>query len=112
MHPIKFFHPISTWLMRIGMVLFAWVNYFFMLQALNLKSIIFYIAFVSILFSVLLFVGGFFRKHTLTVVSSIFLILAAVYQIFTFLPIGLTNNFAICLLTGAIAFYFLANGNK
>ncbi|MCK5838781.1 MAG: hypothetical protein KAG99_02985 [Bacteroidales bacterium] len=112
MNPIKFFHPISTWLMRIGIVLFALVNYFYVLQALNMRSIVFYIAFVSILFSVLLFVGGFFRKPTLTIVSSIFLILVAGYQIFTFLPIGLTNNFAICLLTGAIAFYFLANGNK
>ena len=112
MNPIKFFHPISTWLMRIGIVLFALVNYFYVLQALNMRSIVFYIAFVSILFSVLLFVGGFFRKPTLTVVSSIFLILVAGYQIFTFLPIGLTNNFAICLLTGAIAMYFLANGNK
>jgi len=112
MNPIKFFHPISTWLMRIGIVLFALVNYFFVVQELNMRSIIFYIAFVSILFSVLLFVGGFFRKPTLTVVSSIFLILVAGYQIFTFLPIGLTNHFTICLLTGAIAMYFLANGNK
>jgi len=70
MKPIKSLSPVAEWLMRSGIVLFAVLYYLEILEVKNFKSVMFYISLGFILFSFLLFVGGFLRKTSLTMISS------------------------------------------
>jgi hypothetical protein len=112
MKPIKSLSPVAEWLMRSGIVLFAVLYYLEILEVKNFKSVMFYISLGFILFSFLLFVGGFLRKTSLTMISSIVLILLTGYQTVIFVKSGIDYNFAVFVIIGSVLFHFLANGNK
>lgn len=104
--------PFSIWLFRIGIVMYALTTYKDVFLLFNFKSIMFYVASINIIGSLLLFIGGFFRKSNLTVLSALFLIICTGYQAFFILHISLSNNYTYLIVLGGIFFYFLAVGNK
>jgi hypothetical protein len=112
MKPIKSLTPVAEWLMRSGIVLFAVLYYFEILEIKNFKSVMFYISLGYILFAILLFIGGFLRKTPLTLISSLALILFTGYQTFIFVKSGIDYNFAVFVIIGSSLFHFLAKGNN
>ncbi|HKL07616.1 MAG TPA: hypothetical protein VJ896_02505 [Bacteroidales bacterium] len=112
MKPVKGLFPLATWLMRFAVVFFVLITYWEPMAAFNLQSTMFYISAVYVIFSVLLFVGGFLPKNSLTVISSLFLILVTGYHAFINLGSKLDHNFAVYVVLGSIFVYFFTAGNK
>lgn len=73
MKPAKGLYPFASWMLRISMILVAYVLFFETLSHPDFKSVQFFIALGFVLFSVLLFIGGFMTKPDMTVISAIFL---------------------------------------
>jgi len=112
MKPVKVLFPLATWLMRFAVVFFVLITYWEPMTAFNLKSVMFYISSVYVIFSILLFVGGFLAKNSLTVISSLLLILVTGYHAFINLGAKLDHNFAVYVVLGSIFVYFFTAGNK
>lgn len=111
MNPWKGLTGLSAWVMRIAMLMLLLPMFYPTLIAFNIQSLHFYIGAAMVVCSVLLLIGGFLSKHTITVVSSlILLILSGVQAYWAFS--GLNQLFAMWVLTGSVALYFLSNGNK
>lgn len=112
MKPLKGIVPISMWLMRIALLLFVYVSFFDTVKALSFKTLNFYIAAAYVVFSLLLFVGGFIKSGTLTVLSALFLFLVSVYKIVDIADAGISVSFAVYGLIATIALFFMSAGNK
>ncbi len=112
MKPIKALIPVAEWLMRSGLLLFAVLYYLEIIEVKNFKSVMFYVSLGFVLFSFLLFIGGFLRKTSLTVISALVLILLTGYQAVIFVKAGVDYNFAVFVIIGALLFGFLAKGNN
>ena len=80
MKPARFLIPLSTFLMRLGVLFFIYVNYFGTVLKLNLKQVDFYLGAIVSIFGVLLFIGTFIHKQTLTVLSALILFLFSIYM--------------------------------
>lgn len=80
MKPAKGLYPFAAWLIRLTMLLFAWVVYKPVVETLDFSEPTFYIAAIFSLFSILLFVGGFLTKPAMTVISAFFLFGISVYE--------------------------------
>lgn len=112
MRPAKRLFPLATWLMRFAVVLFLFTNYWNVFTLFNFQSVMFYVSALFLIFSALLFVGGFLYKSGLTVFSSFILILVTGYISFINLKSALDQNFAVFVVLGSIFVYFLTTGNK
>jgi len=65
------------------------------------------------LFALLLFLGGFSKKHTLSMLSGLGIMLLAGWQAYNSTIFSIFNTtFAAYMLTGVIGFHFFINGNK
>jgi hypothetical protein len=112
MRPSKRLFPLANWLMRFAVVLFVLLTYWKSFSAFNFQSVMFYFSAIYVVFSTLLFVGGFLRKDSLTVLSSLLLILVTGYHAFLNLESKLDHNFAVYVVLGSIFVYFFTTGNK
>jgi hypothetical protein len=112
MRPFKGLFPLATWLMRFSVVFFVLTRYWHTFAQFNFQSILFYVSAIFIVFTVLLFIGGFLHKSNLTVFSSFILILVTGYHAFLNLESRLDHNFAVFVVLGSIYVYFLTTGNK
>ncbi|MFO8234884.1 MAG: hypothetical protein R6U04_05745 [Bacteroidales bacterium] len=112
MKAVKQLQPLSIWLMRLAAALFILLAYFDTFAALKLSSITFYISTVFMIFGILLFIGGFLKNSTLTVISSAVLILATGYHAFLNLQSAFDYNFGVYVILGSLFVYFLAHGNS
>jgi hypothetical protein len=111
MKPVRSFFPLASWLMRLAIVLYAFLRYLDVVVDFDLGTVIFYIALLQVVFATLLFVGGFVRKHSLTVVSALILLIVTVYQSIVVAGGGLTEELAVLILYATVALYFLTKGN-
>ena len=112
MKPIKFLSPIAEWLMRSGILLFVILYYVGIVKAMNFSSVMFWISLGYLVFSVLLFTGGFLRKTPLTVISALVLAILTGYQAFIFMKSGIDYNFTVFVILGSVLVHFLARGNN
>jgi len=112
MEPLKFAYPISNWLLRIAVLILVYMIFFVTLRSGHYTSVDFWTACGFGLFAILLFVGGFMKKHNLTIISAIILALGCGYEIFIHFVFGKGNFVAIFAVFGAIALYFAASGNR
>ena len=112
MKPIKFLSPIAKWVMRSGIILFALFYYVDVVRVIDLKSAMFYVSFAFVLFSATLFVGGFLRSASLTVVSALALAAIVGYQTVIFAKSGVDYNFAVFVIIGSVLLNFIAKGNN
>lgn len=112
MKPLKGILPLSTWLMRIAIMLFVYLAFFDTIKSLQFKSVDFFIALAFGVFSLLLFVGGFVKSQTLTVVSALILLIVSVFEIVDVSKAGLNATLSIFALVASISLYFLAAGNS
>lgn len=110
MKAFKAASSISVWLVRLAFALLLFLSYYKVFLDFNVNFQSFWFAAVFVVFSVLLFFGGFLNSSSLTVFSGLVIFLAAVIRIiFVYNGIhGITQ----LLLIAALGFYFLSNGNK
>lgn len=109
MKPIKALYPVSIWLMRIGLLLFAYTAYFKTFSKFNLDEFQFYIATLYLLAAVVIFIAGFVYRATLTVLSGLVITLVSVYNIIDMLDGGLSSGLIVQIIIAAIAIFFLSN---
>jgi len=112
MKPVKQLRLFAIWLMRIAALLYVILAYLEIFATFNFGSITFYLSGIFLLFTLLLFIGGFLKSSNLTVISSLVLILATGYHAFLNLQAGFDYNFGVFVILGSIFVYFLANGNS
>ncbi len=102
---------ITKWILRIAILMIVFTQYYDTFMGFKLNTFQFYIAAVYIVFGVLIFIGGFFTKHNLTVISALILFIASIYMSIESFD-GITNEFAFNVLVGAVTLFFVTNGNK
>jgi hypothetical protein len=74
---------------------------------MNFQSVMFFVSAAFLLFSILLFAGGFFRNPGLSQWPALGLILLTGYQAFVFGRAGIDYNFAVFVLLGSVLLAFL-----
>lgn len=109
MKPIKSLQPLSVWLMRIGLLLFAYDQYFNTFTKFKLDNINFYVAALFLIFSAIIFITGFICRTTLTVISGLVISLISIYNIIDVIDSGLDSFLVINIIIASIAIYFLSN---
>ncbi len=112
MEQVKAFIPISAWALRIAILVLDYIIFFSALLTPDFKKINYLVAVGFTLFGILLFIGGFMKRGTLTIISSIFLIIGCGYEIVMHYGFGQGNFVAVFFVFGAISLFFFANGNK
>ncbi|PLX22541.1 MAG: hypothetical protein C0597_02365 [Marinilabiliales bacterium] len=109
MQPIKALLPVSIWLMRIGLVLYAYEEYFKTFSKFHLDKVEFYIAALFLIFSAIIFVTGIKKRSALTVISGFVITLISIYNVINTIDGGLDTGLILNFLIASIAVYFLAN---
>lgn len=112
MKPVKGLLQLATWLMRLAIAFFVFVAFFHTVKTFDFKSIQFYVATAFIVFSSLLFIGGFLSKPGITVFSGLMLFFASVYEIIFLFSVGINAELAIYAVIATSSFYFVTAGNK
>lgn len=113
MKPIKSFEPISKWLLRFAMLAYILCLYFNQIHSFDFKNIYYLINIFYIIFCALLFIGGFQKNATLTIVSGLFIFLISTYKAYT----SYTGNFMdtslyIFVLLAGVGLFFSSKGNS
>lgn len=111
MKPIKALLPVSVWLMRIGLILYAYIEYFKTFTKFHLDDLHFYIAVLFLISAVLIFVTGFIYRATYTVLSGLVITLISVYNIIDNFGGGLDSTLIINIIIASLATYFIANAS-
>ena len=111
MKPFKNASKFSNWLVRITLVAYLLIYYHSTLMLIDFLDATFLFALVYVMAAVLLLLGGFRKKHELTLYSSIILLFAIGFNVYLDIADGI---FGVVrhLLPFSISFYFLAHGNK
>ena len=112
MKPIKVLLPVFRWVMRISLILYAYVMYFDVIRSFQFGDLGYFVALIFSLFTVLLLVGGLLRESSITVISALILILLELYQLTYDVNPEVSQSFAIFLMIMSITGYFLATGNE
>ncbi|MEX0986816.1 MAG: hypothetical protein WD052_05005 [Bacteroidales bacterium] len=110
MRPQKSFVSLAKWLLRIALAIIVFSLYFDRISDLDFSSLIWYISVFMVLFTILLIVGVFVKKESLTVISGLVVAVLSVIMIF----MGNVDLDAIVTHCAplAIGFYFMARGNR
>ena len=110
MKPLKSLVPIAKWLLRIAFAVIAYIGYFDNALAItNNAGLDNIIAFIVVVLAVLLLVGGFLNKASLTVISGLLIVFLFVFLMFYD---GISIDSILEKITpAAIGFYFMARGN-
>jgi hypothetical protein len=113
MRPFKSLTPLASWMLRLGVLLLVGAHLWPSLRGAQFTSLTTIVAAAFALFALLLFIGGFTKKHTLTMISGLALMLLAGWHAYSSGVFSILNQtFAAYILTGVIGFHFFINGNK
>lgn len=112
MKPARILLPLSTFLMRLGAAFYIYLTHFDPIRNPNFQQFHFYLSSLFIIFGLLLVLGAFARKQTLTVLSALVLFLLSLYEVVTFSGSPETLSFVSLVLFGTIGLFFVTNGNK
>jgi hypothetical protein len=112
MEPVRSLYALSTWLLRVALLVLVYIIFFTTLRSPDVNHVPFWIAAAYALFSMLLFVGGFMKKSTLTVISAVILGLGCGYKIVMYYFFDQGGFIAIYFVLAALSLFFFANGNK
>lgn len=110
MKPITAALPIANWIFRGSVLLYLILFYYEKIIVVHFNSFTDVLYFVYVLSGVLLFVGGFLSKPTLSIISGVFLFLCTLYFMFTHLPGEFTKPhilaFLVYLWPAGVGLYF------
>jgi len=109
MDPVKNLLPIARWMLRVAALVIIFSTYFGIVETLAFDTLSYFLALAFIVFSVLLFVGGFMKNSDMTVISGLLIFILSLVVMFMggFTLQKVLSNFP----TTALGFYFLARGN-
>ena len=111
MKPFKTGKGVANWLLRITLATAIYTLYVNILSTFAFTSLSFLIALGITIFGVLIIIGGFTAKPTLTVIAGLAITLITIYKII----ISFNGNFDHYLISQliplSIGFYFFTNGN-
>lgn len=111
MKPVKALYPLAVWVMRIGLLLFAYDKYFKNFSKFHLNEIQFYISSVFLVAALIIAINGFIYKTTITILSAIAIAGISIYYIIEKLDTGLDSNMIINIIITSLALFFLSNPN-
>lgn len=80
MNPAKNLLPVFYWLLRLIIMFTVYVHFWNIVKVFDTSSVSFFVAAAFVLLAIMLIVGGFARKHTLTILSGLLLAALSVYQ--------------------------------
>ncbi|MGD2033675.1 MAG: hypothetical protein PVF73_01365 [Bacteroidales bacterium] len=109
MEPIRSLVPLAKWLLRIAVALIVYTQFLSTALSFSFDNAYYFLALAMVIFAILLVVGGFLKKHSMTVISGLVLLVLSVILMFTggISLASIIGNFT----TAAIGFYFMARGN-
>ena len=110
MEPLKSLIPFAKWLLRIAAALVIYSLYFDTAIQFSFNSAEYFIALVAVIFAVLLLVGGFIKKPSMTVTSGLIIFLVSLIMLF--LDGADLDSIITHSPTLAVGFYFMARGNR
>ena len=112
MKPARLLLPLATFIMRLGAGFYVYLHDVPKLFNPNFTQFDFYLSAIITIFGLLLIIGAFARKQTLTVLAALILFAAGLYRIFTYTGSMESVAFLSLLFFTLVAFFFLCNGNK
>jgi hypothetical protein len=116
MKPITVALKIANWLFRGSILIYLLLFYFDKIVVVNFKNFTDVLFFVYVLSALLLFIGGFLSKTTLTIISGVLLFLCTMYFMVLDFPRDLTSRtqimaFLIYTWPAGVGLYFAGSGN-
>lgn len=112
MEPVRSLFPFATWILRVAVLAQMYMLFFTRLLTLDIKNRHFLLALAFVFFGILLFFGGFFKKHTLTIISAAVILVGCAYQLVMFFAKDYTVPMIMYCVLGSLALFFFTNGNK
>lgn len=112
MEPMKSAAPIANWMFRVSFLLYGILANWNTFNTFDFDSKKFVLGTIFMILSALLFIGGFLKTNTMTVLSALGLVCLSVSQIIISWSGDITQVLAVQLLLLSVAFYFLASGNN
>ncbi|MBN2743607.1 hypothetical protein LX69_02249 [Breznakibacter xylanolyticus] len=110
MNPIKSFIPAATWLLRIFVLVLVYQKYFDTFISFSFNGIYYYLVLAMVVMAMVLFVGGFVKKHAMTMIAGFFIFGISTFLMF-WTGVGVDKVMAHLPLS-VLGFCFLARGNS
>ena len=107
---MKFFQklsPAAWWLLRTSILFFVVMRYIQSLKGLNVSSFMFYISLLFVVSSLMIFIGGFYKKGVMARVGALILCSVSGYQGFINIHAGFDYNLSMFALLASIGLVFL-----
>ncbi len=112
MKPFRSLQGLSGWLLRAGLVLFIIEAHYKTFIGFNYKVSGFYFSLLFLMAGLLLFIGGFLKNSSLTVVSGFVLFILSIINIILVFN-GVIGEYLLDeYIILSLALFFLSNGNK
>ncbi len=111
MKPFKSALPFATWFLRITFAVYIFSSNVKGVNPINPESLNFYLSLAMLVLSVLLIVGGFLSKHTVTLLSALLIGLILLYRLAIPFPDLIAASTFKQLLLISLSFFFIARGN-
>lgn len=115
MKPISAALPIANWIFRGSILVFLILTYLDKIIVVNFKSFGDVMFFVYVLSGLLLFIGGFLSKPTLSIISGVMMVLCTLYFMVIKFPMDFTRHhflgYLIFFWPLAIGLYFAGSDN-
>lgn len=110
MKPLIVARPLSRWLLRFFPAFFILNNYLEYLSNFDFSDVSYLIILALGFFSLLLILGGFLSKQSLTIVSGLIIIILS--TIMLFLNFENTDIVSFSVILILLGLFFVANGNN
>lgn len=112
MDAAKSLYGISTWILRIAVLVILYMIFFVELRNPDFNNKNFWISSAYVFSGILLFIGGFLKKSTVTIISSVLLIAGCIYKVVLYYFFSTGHFIAIYFVLFSLALFFLSNGNR
>jgi hypothetical protein len=102
----------ANWLLRLSLVGIILIVQVPEVLDLNLSTLPFYFALIETIAAIFLFVGGFSKSQSITVISALILVITLFIVLIESWPGTLNTMVLHNFLLFSVGFYFLTNGNR
>ena len=103
---------LAAWLLRILLIWFIYQHYFESIMHPEFRSFSFYLGTAYVVFGILLLVGGFMQRPTLTVIAGLAIFILPIIQLIKSFPSDIRGTLLFYLIPLAVGFYFFTGGNN
>jgi len=115
MKPLKGMLPIAMWLLRLAVLLFVFATFFDTVKSFSFQGIYSFVALIFVVAAILLLVGGFMKKQSITIFAGLLIFLLSFYimfDLFDGLTLKMLTTYTPWLITCAVGMLFASVGNK